>query len=233
MRPQALGRDAVAELVRAALGAEARRRSAPPAWRRPEATRSFCASCSARCASTACAGRPPRPPASVRPRLPGSPARCSSAWPARRRRPRPGPRGSRAGRRGRRPRHAAELAGLDAAAAAAADALASADVLESERPPRFVHPLVGAAVHGDMPAGARALRKRAAALLSAAGAEPERVAVHLLGADPASDEQAVATLLAAGARARPRGAGGRRALRAPRAGRAARRPRRAPAWSGC
>jgi DNA-binding CsgD family transcriptional regulator len=106
------------------------------------------------------------------------------------------------------PRDVAELAGLDRAAATeAADALAGAGVLEGERPLRFVHPLVRNAIYVDLPAGRRALlHERAAALLRAAGAEPERIAVHVLACDPAGDAEAVATLVAAARRALDQGA---------------------------
>ncbi|HEX8085486.1 MAG TPA: AAA family ATPase [Solirubrobacteraceae bacterium] len=105
-------------------------------------------------------------------------------------------------------RDAAALAELDRALAAeAADALAGAGVLEAQRPLRFVHPLVRNAIYGDLPPGQRALaHERAAALLRAAGAEPERVAVHLLAADPDGDRSTVETLLAASRRALDRAA---------------------------
>ncbi|HEX8123777.1 MAG TPA: AAA family ATPase [Solirubrobacteraceae bacterium] len=106
------------------------------------------------------------------------------------------------------PRDVAALAGLDRAAATeAADALAGAGVLEADRPLRFVHPLVRNAIYGDLPAGRRALlHERAAALLRAAGAEPERVAVHVLACDPDGSAEAVATLVAAAQRALDQGA---------------------------
>jgi DNA-binding CsgD family transcriptional regulator/tetratricopeptide (TPR) repeat protein len=106
------------------------------------------------------------------------------------------------------PGDAAALAGLDRTAAAdAADALAGAGVLEAQRPLCFVHPLVRTAIYGDLPPGQRVLaHERAAALLRAAGAEPERVAVHLLATDPDADRAAAETLLAAGRRALDRAA---------------------------
>jgi DNA-binding CsgD family transcriptional regulator len=107
------------------------------------------------------------------------------------------------------PRDAAALAGLEREEAAeAADALTGAGVLEPHfRPLRFAHPLVRNAVYQDVPAGRRALaHERAAAVLRAAGAEPERVAVHLLAADPNGAPAVVDTLVAAAQRALDRAA---------------------------
>jgi DNA-binding CsgD family transcriptional regulator/tetratricopeptide (TPR) repeat protein len=103
---------------------------------------------------------------------------------------------------------AAELAELDPGGAAdGADALAAADVIAPGRPLRFVHPLVRGAVYADLPSAARATSHRhAAALLSARGAEPERIAVHLLATDPAEDPTVVEVLIAAARRALDRAA---------------------------
>jgi hypothetical protein len=103
---------------------------------------------------------------------------------------------------------AAELAELDRGAAAdGADALAAADVIVPGRPLRFVHPLVRGAVYADLPSAARATAHRqAAALLSGRGAEPERIAVHLLATDPAEDPTVVEALIAAARRALDRAA---------------------------
>ncbi len=83
---------------------------------------------------------------------------------------------------------AAELARLDrGAAAAAADELAAAGVLEPGRPLAFVHPLVRAAVYADLSGAVRSsAHRRAARLLSERGAVPERIAVHLVATDPAA-----------------------------------------------
>ena len=91
---------------------------------------------------------------------------------------------------------AGALAELDAPATGeAADALVAADILESGRPLRFVHPLVRNAVYADIPAADRQAAHRAAAdLLQNVGAEPERVAVHLLATDPGGDSEVVETL---------------------------------------
>jgi DNA-binding CsgD family transcriptional regulator len=118
---------------------------------------------------------------------------------------------------------AAGLAELDEAdAAQAADALAAASILEPSRPLTFVHPLVRASVYGELGAGERsALHVRAAQALAEARADVDRIAVHLLAADPRGDEDTIAILRTAADSARRRGANEvaathlRRALREP------------------
>jgi DNA-binding CsgD family transcriptional regulator/tetratricopeptide (TPR) repeat protein len=106
------------------------------------------------------------------------------------------------------PRQAGALAGLDEEAGSeAADALARADVLHPQPPLAFVHPLIRAAVYETLtPLERDRGHARAARLLANAGAEPERVAAHLLRSPPAADSQVVATLREAAYRARARGA---------------------------
>jgi hypothetical protein len=103
---------------------------------------------------------------------------------------------------------AARLAGLDEAVAAqAADALVAASILAPSRPLAFVHPLVRASVYGELGAGARSdWHGRAAQVLAAGGAAPDRVAVHLLAAAPRGDADTVAVLRRAAASASGRGA---------------------------
>ena len=106
-------------------------------------------------------------------------------------------------------RDAAELAALEdpSAAAAAADALTGAGLLEAGRPLRFAHPLLRNAVYADLAGAEReAFHRRAAEQLLKAGAETERVGVHLLATDPRGDQQVVETLGAAGRRAAAHGA---------------------------
>ena len=120
-------------------------------------------------------------------------------------------------------RHGAALAGLGLEAGArASDALAQIGVLRPMRPLQFVHPLVHAAVYEAVPPGRRSLLHGAAArLLAAEGASPDRVALHLINAEPAGDPWVVETLrgaaAAASARGAPEQAAGylRRALREP------------------
>ena len=115
------------------------------------------------------------------------------------------------------------LAGLAAGAAASATSdLVGVGVLADETRPRFVHPLVGAAVYADMLHAERARRHgEAAALLLDDGEDPERVAVHVRRAEPNGDPRAVSVLLAAARSALARGAAGaavvslRRALSEP------------------
>jgi DNA-binding CsgD family transcriptional regulator/tetratricopeptide (TPR) repeat protein len=103
---------------------------------------------------------------------------------------------------------AAELACLDGPAAnGAADALAAAGILDAGRPLRFVHPLTRNAIYADLSGGAKsAAHKQAAKMLFDRGAEPERVAIHLLATDPADNREAVEVLHTAARRALDRGA---------------------------
>lgn len=104
--------------------------------------------------------------------------------------------------------HAAALAGLGVEAAArAADRLAAVDILRAGRPLEFVHPIVRTAIHADLsPAELAQGHARAAALLSGEGADPERIAVHLLATDPAGEADTVARMWAAAQVALERGA---------------------------
>ena len=106
------------------------------------------------------------------------------------------------------PRHAAALAGLDGETASEASAaLARVDVLHPQPPFGFVHPLIRTAVHEALtPVERDAGHAQAARLLGEAGADPERVAAHLLLVSPAADAQVVATLREAARRASARGA---------------------------
>lgn len=71
---------------------------------------------------------------------------------------------------------------------------------------RFVHPIIHTAIFGDLTAARRALlHERAARALAAAGAEPVRIAHHLLGAEPAGDAQDAQMLAAVGSTALMRG----------------------------
>jgi predicted ATPase len=87
------------------------------------------------------------------------------------------------------PHHAAALAELDGKAASeAAGALARADVLRPQPPFGFVHPLIRAAVYEALTPLERDIgHTRAAGLLADVGAEPERVAAHLLLTPGAAD----------------------------------------------
>jgi DNA-binding CsgD family transcriptional regulator len=95
---------------------------------------------------------------------------------------------------------AAALAGVTAveARSLAAD-FADASVFQRGEPIRFVHPIARTAIAEEMPEAVRAdLHRRAARILVARGARPASIAVHLLATSPTGDEDAVATLLAAG-----------------------------------
>jgi DNA-binding CsgD family transcriptional regulator len=93
-------------------------------------------------------------------------------------------------------RSAADLAGLESDAAEhAADALAAAGILAPERPLRFSHPLLRAAVYADIAPGARALaHRRAVRVLRRTGS----AVAHALAVEPARDEFVAEALLGAG-----------------------------------
>ena len=105
-------------------------------------------------------------------------------------------------------RLAGALASLDEdQASAAAAELVRADVLRLQPAPGFVHPVIRAAVYETLTSVERERgHSRAAGLLSGAGAEPERIAAHLLRVPPAADPGAVQTLRAAAHSALGRGA---------------------------
>ena len=93
------------------------------------------------------------------------------------------------------PRRAGALAGVDDAAARA-DRLADAGILEAgHRPLAVAHPIVRGAISRDIPAGERAdLHAAAARMLTAERAPVDRVAAHLLAAEPEADGAVVETL---------------------------------------
>jgi DNA-binding CsgD family transcriptional regulator len=96
-------------------------------------------------------------------------------------------------------RHAAGLAGLSIEEALrAADALTGAGILRDGRPLAFIHPIARAAIYERLPAGARSrAHRRAAQLLADDGAPAERIAVHALNCEPASEPLVVDWLTAA------------------------------------
>jgi DNA-binding CsgD family transcriptional regulator/tetratricopeptide (TPR) repeat protein len=106
------------------------------------------------------------------------------------------------------PRQAAALAELDwESASDAAGSLARVDVLRSQPPLGFVHPLIRAAVYEALtPLERDTGHARAARLLAESGAEPERVAAHLLRVPAAADLAIVAVLREAAGLAAVRGA---------------------------
>jgi DNA-binding CsgD family transcriptional regulator len=91
---------------------------------------------------------------------------------------------------------AARLAGMPPRQAAElSDALASAGVLATTHPLRFVHPMILEAVAGDLGPGERvAMHARAAELLHARGADAEQVAAHLSAGGPFAQPWAVGVL---------------------------------------
>jgi tetratricopeptide (TPR) repeat protein len=97
------------------------------------------------------------------------------------------------------PRQAAALADLDRHSAfEAASDLVRVDILRHEPPLGFAHPLVRAAMYSMLTAVEREQgHARAARLLVESGAEPERVAAHLLRTAPGGDAAVVRTLRAA------------------------------------
>jgi DNA-binding CsgD family transcriptional regulator len=103
---------------------------------------------------------------------------------------------------------AARIAGLEEAEAlAAADALAAAHILRPGRPLEFVHPIVRAAVYGQIPRGARsAAHAHAAELLIEARADVDAIAAHLLLTEPAGHASVIGRLRDAAREALARGA---------------------------
>lgn len=87
------------------------------------------------------------------------------------------------------------------------DGLAAAGILVDAPGHPFVHPLVRAAAYEEIPTAARAnLHARAAAVLTAQGADAEAAAAHLLLCEPGDDARAVRTLEEAARSAAERGA---------------------------
>jgi len=106
-------------------------------------------------------------------------------------------------------RHAAALAGLDRdEAALAADRLRAADVFAATVPElSFAHPVVREAVIAELPPSrAAALHTAAAKLLVAEGASAERVAPHLMSAEPFAEAWVVELMRTAARRALAQGA---------------------------
>jgi DNA-binding CsgD family transcriptional regulator len=104
-------------------------------------------------------------------------------------------------------RTAAKLAGLDEASAdeAAAD-LRRAGIFESDVL-GFIHPVVRAAIHGELTPVERAHGHREAAhILANLGEEDDQLALHLLASEPRGDPWAVALLRRAAQQAQARGA---------------------------
>ena len=105
-------------------------------------------------------------------------------------------------------RHVATLAGLGQEhAVGTADELTAVGILVRGRPLAFVHPIVQAAIYGELPPGDRARRHgEAARLLALERASTEQIAAHLLAAEPSADPSAVDVLRAAARDAVSRGA---------------------------
>jgi DNA-binding CsgD family transcriptional regulator len=91
---------------------------------------------------------------------------------------------------------------------AALDALAAARILRAgDGRLEYVHPVIRTSVYEDIPPFVRAqLHARAAAMIEAAGGEPEEVASHMLRADPREDQAETEILVRAAAQAGTRGA---------------------------
>ena len=105
-------------------------------------------------------------------------------------------------------RHAAALARLERdQAEAAADALRAADLLTGGRALSFSHPIVAEALTAELPPSRlAAMHGRAADLLVADGAGPERVSLHLLSTEPYGEPARVDVLRSAAREALARGA---------------------------
>ena len=87
----------------------------------------------------------------------------------------------------------ADVSGADLEAAIAA--LVSAGVLESGGAVQFAHPILAAAIYGDLsPAERQRLHRAAARILRDRGAPAVHVAAHVMHTEPAADPDAVALL---------------------------------------
>jgi DNA-binding CsgD family transcriptional regulator len=105
-------------------------------------------------------------------------------------------------------RQTAALAELDLLVAGqAATRLVRVDLFRDADPIEFFHPVVRSALYDTIDAGTRiVLHRRAADILAAAGAPPERAAGHLLQVAPAGDPSVVRALQIAADRALASGA---------------------------
>lgn len=105
-------------------------------------------------------------------------------------------------------RHAAALAGMGPGPATrAADVLTTAGILAPGRPLEFGHPMIRRTVLDDVPpAEQHDAHRRAADLLTAEQAAPERIAAHLVAVERLGDAHVVAVLRAASRQAVARGA---------------------------
>jgi DNA-binding CsgD family transcriptional regulator len=105
-------------------------------------------------------------------------------------------------------RHAASLAGLDREhAEIAADTLREADLVVADRALSFVHPIVRESIAAELPAARRAaLHLEAARLLYEEGVAHDRVAAHLLSAEPYGEPWVIDALRVAAREALARGA---------------------------
>jgi DNA-binding CsgD family transcriptional regulator len=87
--------------------------------------------------------------------------------------------------------------------------LTQAGLIAPDAVTRFVHPIIHTAIYGDLGAASRALlHERSARVVAASGAEPERIANHLLGTEPSGDADDARILAAVGAAALRRGEAG-------------------------
>ena len=104
--------------------------------------------------------------------------------------------------------HVAALADLEILEAGqSAHALVLVDLLRSDDPIEFFHPLVRTVVHEGMSAVEQmGKHRRAAELLLAAGALPEHAAAHLMSTNPGGDPFVVTTLRQAALRSLAQGA---------------------------
>ena len=93
-------------------------------------------------------------------------------------------------------RHAATMAGLsEDRARELCDQLRDAEILAPGHPIDFVHPLVRAAVYGELTEEGRSVaHRRAAELLASAGSDPRDIAPHLMACAPNGDQWVVGQL---------------------------------------
>jgi DNA-binding CsgD family transcriptional regulator len=107
-------------------------------------------------------------------------------------------------------RHAAALSEISVDQALGVwDRLARAEILRPTQPLEFIHPIARTAVYRELGAGERSqAHRRAAAMLTSDGADPQRIGAHASACEPSGDPDVVGWLRSAAKHAAESGAPG-------------------------